>query len=234
MRISILTSTLAVATFAATTCAMAQNNLMASSSASKTTPTRSISPARDTATPQRARDVEEKIIPMSMKVRSGVMTVDGLVTKVGLNYDLNSVGFIYFYVPGVGTAIVSQGTFPNAMPLGTFDGSTLTVNTDGHQIELTSKEPLVAGKRAVPAYVFVDKEFRAGERFPMMGFGSVRTAPYQWPGSKAEPSTRVAYQVAPPPPLPRSVIPRLETEGSSYSVTVPAASIARGTQIAAK
>lgn len=235
MRIRILSSAFLVAAIALTSDAVAQNSFMAGSAGSKNTPARSIAPPRDNGKQSKSKDVDENVRPMSMDIRSGMMTVDGFVTKVGLNYSLNSVGYLYFYVPGVGTAVVSRGQFTNSMPQqGAFKGTTLTINANGHEIQLVSKTPLVPPNKVETAYVFIDTEFKSPERFPMMGYGTTLHAPYEWPGSKAEPSTRAAYRVAPPPPLPKSVIPKQEGD-LSYSVTVPASKAGKsGTQVAAR
>ena len=46
---------------------------------------------------------------ISARVRDGVLTIDGMVAKVQLNYDIQNTGYMYFFVPGVGTAVVSMG-----------------------------------------------------------------------------------------------------------------------------
>ena len=49
------------------------------------------------------------------RVRDGVYTVDGMVAKLQLNYDVNGVNFLYFFVPGVGTAVVSASADQDAV-----------------------------------------------------------------------------------------------------------------------
>ena len=45
----------------------------------------------------------------------------------------------------------------------------------------------------------VDRQFTLPSKFPVMGYGTVRKAPYQWPGSKQ--NTKLAgAEDAPPPP----------------------------------
>jgi hypothetical protein len=54
------------------------------------------------------------------------------------------------------------------------------------------------GKKPESAYVMMDRQFTLPSRFPVMGYGTVRKAPYQWPGARA--NTKLADDDAPPPP----------------------------------
>jgi hypothetical protein len=44
---------------------------------------------------------------ISAQVHDGILTIDGMVAKVQLNYEIQRAGYMYFFVPGVGTAVVS-------------------------------------------------------------------------------------------------------------------------------
>ena len=161
----------------------------------------------------------EKARAFSTAVHSGILTVDGMVGKAQLNYDINNQQYLYFTVPGVGTAIVSQTRFMNALPQkGAFHGNALTFDANGHTVELTSANTLVGGK-ASEAWVAIDPLYGAEIRFPRMGFGDSLARPYAWPGSKPEKSDVNAFVTA--PPLPKALRPKPEIT-SSYSVTVPA------------
>src|SRR5579875_2646024 len=59
------------------------------------------------------KNAEEKLL--YGRVRDGVYTVDGMVAKVQLNYDVNGVRFLYMFVPGVGTAVISSVADPDAV-----------------------------------------------------------------------------------------------------------------------
>ena len=162
-------------------------------------------------------DVPE-IHPYRTAVRDGILTVDGMVGKAQLNYNVDQ-HFLYFTVPGVGTAIVAQQRFMNALPQkDAFHGSVLTIQVNGHTVELTNSGPLVAGKTA-EAWVAIDPLYGAGIPFPQMGFGDTIARPYVWPGAKStKPEKNSVTAIA--PPLPVSVRPKPEI-ASSYTVTVP-------------
>ncbi len=161
---------------------------------------------------------EEHVRAFATDVHSGILTVDGLVGKAQLNYHIHEQ-YMYFTIPGVGTAIVSQTRFMNSLPQkGAFHGNTLTFQANGHTVELSNDNPLVAGKSA-DAWVAIDPLYGAGIAFPMMGYGDSLSRPYAWPGSKTETTTSNAYASA--PPLPKALRPKPEI-ASSYSVTVPA------------
>jgi hypothetical protein len=165
----------------------------------------------------------------AMTVRNGILTVDGMVGKAQMNYDIKQ-DFLYFTVPGVGTAIVAQEKFMNALPQkNAFKGNTLTIDVNGHSVQLTNDGPLAKGKEQ-EAWVSIDPLYGADIRFPEMGFGSTIQRPYVWPGSKeekpAKDDKRSASAVV-PPPLPVSIRPKPEVS-STYSVTVPAAPAVNG------
>jgi hypothetical protein len=155
--------------------------------------------------------------PFSTTIRDGILTVDGLVGKAQMNYDVHQA-FLYFTVPGIGTAIVAQSRFMNALPQkDAFHGDTLTLQLNGHTIELSNAGPIASG-RASEAWVSFDPLYGADIAFPQMGYGNTIQRPYVWPGSKAEKTNSNAYVQA--PPLPPSLRPKPEI-ASSYTVTVP-------------
>jgi len=165
----------------------------------------------------------------STSVRDGILTVDGMVGKAGMNYDIHQ-GFMYFTIPGVGTAIVAQSRFMNAAPQqNAFRGNELIINVNGHVVELTNSGPLVGGVRSAEAWVAFDPLFGANITFPQMGYGNSTARPYVWPGSKAIGKKNAVNAVVTPPPMPKSIQPKPEIS-SSYSVTVPATGAANAKQ----
>ena len=175
--------------------------------------------AGDTVSPGKVAPANAQIHDFSTSIRDGILTVDGMVGKAGLNYDIHN-GFLYFTIPGAGTAIVAQQHFPNAAPQqNAFKGNVLTISVEGHTVELTNNGPLVLGKVS-EAWVAFDPLYGANITFPEMGFGSTLSRPYGWPGSKAiVKKTDINARIT-PPPMPKSVQPKPEIT-SSYTVTVP-------------
>jgi hypothetical protein len=155
---------------------------------------------------------------ISARVRDGVLTIDGMVAKVQLNYDIQHTGYMYFFVPGVGTAVVSmdplvEGTkVPEA-----FDGEKLAFTVDGHSIELSNDGSSLLEKRKSKAdvYVRLDRSTVAISRYPRMGYGDTSAAPYVWPLSAAQTASKekVDYVVT-PPPVPKSMLPQTASSGT--------------------
>ena len=156
---------------------------------------------------------------ISAQVRDGILTIDGMVAKVQLNYDIQRAGYMYFFVPGMGTAVVSRAPIADAEKVSNaFDGKTLTFVAGGHTFELTSKDSLLAKNRdkSTDVYVRVDRSTVTAGRYPRMGFGDVADSPYAWPLSAPAERDREAH-VVPPPPLPASVLPQTEVTASVSS-----------------
>lgn len=138
-----------------------------------------------------------------LKVTNGTITVDGLVGKARLSYDISEVKFLYFSIPGVGTTIVSMQHFPGAIEQkNAFDGATMTVTTpNGHVLALSSDKPLLGHKEPVTAWVAEDEAYVFSPKFVNLGYGSTARAPYNWPG--ARPLTESEKKmIAKAPPLP--------------------------------
>jgi hypothetical protein len=144
---------------------------------------------------------------VSVSISRGTLTVDGLTGKAALNYEIKDLKYIYFYVPGIGTTVVSKDPFPGAVEQKhAFDDKTLTVNVGEHVLQVTSDNRLL-GKSAESAYVLVDKSFAVPTKFPVMGYGPIRVAPYAWPGSKINHDDQKGVVEA--PPLPQDLRPTL-------------------------
>src|ERR1700722_2569678 len=140
---------------------------------------------------------------ISVSITRGTLTVDGMTGKAALNYEIKDLKYIYFYVPGVGTTVVSNAPFPAAVEQKkAFDDKTLTVTVNDHIVQLTSDQRLL-GKAPESAYVLVDKNFTVPTKFPVMGYGPIRVAPYAWPGSKQNDQKDSAEA----PPLPADLRP---------------------------
>jgi hypothetical protein len=144
-----------------------------------------------------------KMIPVS--ISRGTMTVDGMTGKAALNYDIPDLKYIYLYAPGIGVAVVSNDPFPGATEQkDAFNNNTLTVTVAEHTLQVASDKRMLS-KKAEPAYVLVDRQFKLPSIFPVMGYGTLRKPPYMWPGAKPNaPLTGVADDA---PPTPADLLP---------------------------
>jgi hypothetical protein len=141
---------------------------------------------------------------VSVSISHGTLTVDGLIGKAALNYEIKDLKYVYFYVPGIGTTVVSNDPFPGAVEQKhAFDDKTLTVMVGEHVLQLSSDNRLF-GKTPASAFVLVDKNFAVPAKFPVMGYGPIRVAPYAWPGSKTNEELKGAVEA---PPLPADLRP---------------------------
>jgi hypothetical protein len=143
---------------------------------------------------------------VAVSISRGILTVDGLTGKAALNYEIKDLKYIYFYVPGVGTTVVSNAPFPGAVEQKhAFNGKTLTVTVGEHVLELYSDKEML-GKAPQSAFVLVDKNFLVQTRFPVVGYGPIRVAPYAWPGSRVNEDLKGSVEA---PPLPADLRPTL-------------------------
>lgn len=159
---------------------------------------------------------EEDTGLITTKIRQGVFTIDGFTGKVQLSYDIVKVPFLYFYVPGTGTAVVSLKKVPDAtLVKNAFDGSTLAFDSGGHHFVLNNATPLLFTKKKhkpakVDAYVRFDATANHYASTPQMGFGYNAAEPYAWPEAMPETPAELASSHTPiAPPLPASVLPRV-------------------------
>jgi hypothetical protein len=127
---------------------------------------------------------------------------------------------MYFFVPGVGTAVVSLAPLADGVKVpDAFDGEKLAFDVDGHSVELSNEGSLLAKrKNKADVYVRLDRSALAVSRYPRMGYGDTTQPPYVWPLSNPEPASKekVAYVVT-PPPLPKSVLPQTVDTASTGS-----------------
>jgi hypothetical protein len=152
---------------------------------------------------------------VAVSISRGTLTVDGMTGKAALNYEIKDLKYIYFYVPGIGTTVVSNDPFPGAVEQKhAFDDKTLTVTVGEHVLQLSSDNRLL-GKAPESAFVLVDKYFTVPAKFPVMGYGPIRVAPYAWPGSKSNGAVKSGDEVksaVEAPPLPVDLRPTLLLE----------------------
>jgi hypothetical protein len=138
---------------------------------------------------------------VAVSISRGTLTVDGMTGKAALNYEIKDLKFIYIYVPGIGTTVISNDPFPGAVEQKhAFDDKTLTVTVGEHVLQVSSDNRLL-GKAPESAYVLVDKSFPVPSKFPVMGYGPIRVAPYAWPGSKVRIEEVKGVVEAPPLPV---------------------------------
>jgi hypothetical protein len=152
-----------------------------------------------------SKEKPPKVVAVS--ISRGTLTIDGMTGKAALNYEIKDLKYVYFYVPGIGTTVVSTEPFPGAVEQKhAFDDKTLTVTVNEHTLQLSSDKRIL-GKAPESAFVLVDKNFTVPTKFPVMGYGPIRVAPYAWPGSKD--NAELKGGVAEPPPLPENLRPAL-------------------------
>jgi len=141
---------------------------------------------------------------VSVSISRGILTVDGMTGKAALNYEIKDLQYIYIYAAGIGTTVVSIHPFPGAVEQKhAFDDKTLTVTVNDHTLQVSSDKRIL-GKAPASAFVRVDKGFVVRTEFPVMGYGSLRVAPYAWPGSKENESLKGVVEA---PPLPMDLRP---------------------------
>lgn len=148
---------------------------------------------------------EPKMTPVS--ISRGTFTVDGMIGKAELNYDIPDFKYIYMYAPGIGTLVVSNEPFPAAKEQkNAFNDKTLTVTTGDHKLEIGSDKRLL-GKKPESAYVLLDRGFKLPSKYPVVGYGKVLKAPYSWPGGRLNEALAGAF--VEPPPTPANLKPTL-------------------------
>jgi hypothetical protein len=141
---------------------------------------------------------------ISVSIERGILTVDGMAGKAGLNYEIKDLKFIYLYAPWIGITIVSHSPFPGAIEQkNAFDDKTLSVTVDTHKLQLYSDKRLL-GKKTESAYVAVDRSFKLPSQFPVIGYGETLKPPYAWPGSH---ENAALHGSVAPPALPTNLRP---------------------------
>lgn len=144
------------------------------------------------------------------QVRNGIYTVDGMVAKLRLNYDVQGVRYMYLFVPGVGTAVISAHPDRNALTIPVaLQADTLSFTADGHHFSLTGVN-LASDNGQPPAHLYVRLDRLAWRlsRTPMVGFGDRGALPYEWPGALPSEQADESQSV---PPMPVNLLPSLST-----------------------
>ncbi len=150
----------------------------------------------------RARKVRPpKTTPIT--ISRGTLTVDGMIGKAEMNYEIADFKYLYLYAPGIGTLVVSNEPFTGGkQEKGAFNRNALTVTTSGHVLQLASDQWLLGKKQKVaPAYVMVDRNFNLPSSFPVVGYGATLKQPYAWPGSHENAPLKGAFVQPPPVPV---------------------------------
>ena len=151
------------------------------------------------------KEKEPKMIPVS--IARGTFTVDGMIGKAELNYNIADLKFIYLYAPGIGTLVVSNRPFTGSKEeKNAFNQKTLTVTTGDHTLQVGS-DNFILGKKPSSAFVLVDRDFRLPSPYPVVGYGGLVKAPYVWPGSHENAELKGAF--VKPPPIPVNLQPVL-------------------------
>ncbi len=185
------------------------------------------SPATPTPASTKPMEIAKKPqeVLLNMNIQDGILSVDGLLAKVHLDYKVVDAEFFYFYVPGEGTAVVSRFKTPNSTEIkDAFRGNVLRFATGGHDFKLENSGPMLT-RGSATAYVKLDmdREAKTLGNYPMMGFGTVPQSPYAWPAALPLPHQETAATDSgnslKAPPIPDYMLPRRISVSVS---TVPA------------
>lgn len=118
-----------------------------------------------------------------LRVESGVLTVDGLAVKTGVELRIVNLHYLYVGLPGVGTAVVGERPFAGAIEeRGAFHGNTLTVMAGGSRVQLTAAHRM---RGTHVAYVRFDRGQGPHGR-PDVSFGDAAMVPATWGGALPE------------------------------------------------
>jgi hypothetical protein len=164
------------------------------------------------------------------KISNGVLTVDGFVAKVELNYNIQHAKYLYFYAPGVGTVVVSRMELPGATRVkDAIHGSSVDFTVAGHSFSLENdatvasmavivENPDIKVKKEKmrevhDAFVVLDENAQALYSTPQIGYGDTNVAPYAFPLSGEQPKSNYAHFVQ-PPPMPSNLLPRTKATQS--------------------
>ena len=119
-----------------------------------------------------------------LRVDNGVLTVDGLTVKTGMDLRIANLRYMYIGLPGEGTAVVAERPFVGAhQERAALRGNTLTVMAGGSRVQLTAANRL-RGTHA--AYVRFERGAGPAGGRPEMGFGDAGMVPAVWGGALPE------------------------------------------------
>ncbi len=115
----------------------------------------------------------------ALKVQSGVLTVDGLTVKTAVNLHIASFHYLYIYLPGMGTAVISDHPFAGAREQkAAFHGSLMTVAVEERTVQLSAAKRM-RGNRS--AFVRFDRGVGPGTRTAAVSYGESAMVPAVWP-----------------------------------------------------
>ncbi len=119
-----------------------------------------------------------------LRVDSGVLTVDGLTVRTGVELRVANLHYLYVGLPGVGTAVVAERTFAGATEeRNAFHGNALTVMAGGSRVQLTAANRL---RGAHTAYVRFERGVGPRGGRPEIRFGDAALVPAVWGGALPE------------------------------------------------
>ena len=117
-------------------------------------------------------------------VHRGVLTVDGLAVRTGVELHIANLRYLYIGLPGVGTAIIADRPFAGAQEeRGAFHGDALTVDAGGSRLQLTAAHRL-HGSHA--AYVHFDRVAGPRNGRAEVSYGEAAMVPAVWTGALPE------------------------------------------------
>ena len=153
---------------------------------------RSVPDTTAKGTPERRGGLLRRTHPLA--IQQGVLTVDGLTVKAGMNYRISDLHYMYVGVPGTGVVVIAEHPFSGAReePLA-FRGNTLTVLAGSSRVQLTAANRMRGHESA---YVRFEPGDTPALRTPMLGFGEAALVPAVWsPYSSATPGGRRRLRV---------------------------------------
>ena len=111
-------------------------------------------------------------------VERGVLTVNGMTVKTGLNFRVADLHCLFVDVPGAGTVVISDRPFTGAREQkGAFRGGVLTVWAGESRVQLSAARKVHGNG---PAYVRLDGGSRSGSRVPEIGYGGAAMSRVTW------------------------------------------------------
>ena len=116
----------------------------------------------------------------ALRVSSGVLTVDGLTVKSGLELRIANLRYLYIGLPGVGTAIIADRPFEGAVEeRSAFRGNALTVMAGDRRLQLTAGNRM---RGTHSAYVQFQRGTGPANGRPAVSYGDAALVPATWGG----------------------------------------------------
>jgi hypothetical protein len=122
-----------------------------------------------------------------LRVQNGVLTVDGMTARTGVNLRIADLHYLYVAIPGAGTMVIAERPFAGAhVEEGAFRGSSLTVTAGGSRVQLTAANRFRSSRAA---YVRFDREVAETLALPAVSYGDAAKVPAIWPDERMAPVT---------------------------------------------